>query len=143
MKAEYICSSTDEMKPIAQTIAERLKTGDIILLSGDLGTGKTTIAAMIIQAVCGSDVEVTSPTFNIMQSYHTTRGEIWHYDLYRIEQAEELEEIGLSEALQQAITIIEWPDIAMPFIKNHRHISLRLDYAENGNGRILKYSEEA
>lgn len=130
----------NDMKAVAVEIATGLAVGDVILLEGDLGAGKTTLASMIINALCQrDDVEVTSPTFNIMQSYSTPRGEVWHYDLYRVRNQEELDELGIYESMQQAITIIEWPQLALPLVKTGKYIHIAISYA--GNGRSLKIME--
>ena len=77
-------------------------------LHGDLGMGKSEIARTIIQTLCGADTVVPSPTFTIVQNYDG----ISHFDLYRIEDASELVEVGLSHAMANDITLIEWPEIA-------------------------------
>jgi tRNA threonylcarbamoyladenosine biosynthesis protein TsaE len=94
---------------LGQKLAAISRPGDVILLSGDLGAGKTTLARGLIQAVCGP-VEVPSPTYTLVQTYHATIGDIWHCDLYRLEKPEDAYELGLDEAFDEAICLIEWPD---------------------------------
>jgi tRNA threonylcarbamoyl adenosine modification protein YjeE len=96
-------------------VASCIRVGDVVLLEGDLGAGKTTLAQGIIHALAGSDWQVTSPTFTLLQTYPITLAdgaacECWHYDLYRIEQPEELSELALDEAESQHVTLIEWPE---------------------------------
>ena len=108
-------SSADEAATgaIAARLARQCGAGDCILLNGDLGAGKTSFARGFIKALSPATTEVISPTFNLLQTYPTDAGQtIWHFDLYRLEAAEEVVEIGLDEALQSGITLIEWPDIA-------------------------------
>lgn len=90
-------------------IAEELGVGDAVLLKGDLGAGKTTLARAILQAL-GVEEIVPSPTFTLVQTYETKRLVVWHYDLYRIEDVEELDELGLDEALAEGAALIEWPE---------------------------------
>jgi tRNA threonylcarbamoyl adenosine modification protein YjeE len=91
-------------------LAARLAVGDIVCLTGDRGAGKTTLARQIIADLC--DVhDAPSPTYTIVQVYDTTAGApLWHVDLYRIEESGELTELGLEDAFDGAITLIEWPD---------------------------------
>ncbi len=94
----------------AQRLAAHLGAADVILLTGDLGTGKTTLARGVISALCGVD-DAPSPTYTIVQTYDLPDGgELWHADLYRIEDASELEELGLEDAFDMAVCLVEWPD---------------------------------
>lgn len=105
-----------------------LRPGDTILLHGDLGVGKTTLARGLIEALC--DVEdVPSPTYTLIQTYDTTAGDwLIHADLYRIEDANELEELGLDEAFEEGICLIEWPDrLGANFPSQRLDLHLRAD----------------
>jgi len=92
-------------------IAAGLKRGDAIGLEGDLGAGKTTLARAVLRAL-GVEENVPSPTFTLVQSYETKAFPVRHYDLYRIEAASELDELGLDEALDEGAALIEWPERA-------------------------------
>ena len=104
-------STLDDTQSLAEKLAGQAKLGDVFALAGDLGAGKTAFARFFIQAMCGEATNVSSPTFNLLQTYPLPgeAHEIWHYDLYRIEHPSALIELGLDEALQH-ITLIEWPD---------------------------------
>jgi tRNA threonylcarbamoyladenosine biosynthesis protein TsaE len=96
---------------IAACIAPHLRPGDTLLLSGGIGAGKTAFARALIRAAMGNPAEdVPSPTFTIVQTYPTPRGDIWHADLYRLTHPDEAQELGLTDAMETAICLIEWPD---------------------------------
>ena len=105
-----------------------------VALHGDLGVGKSEVTRTIIQTLCGADTVVPSPTFTIVQTYLYDSGRISHFDLYRVADAAELVEIGLEYAIQNDITLIEWPDIANDVLpKNTIHI----DISEIDDGREI------
>lgn len=103
-------ASEEDTAAIAHEIAADAAPGQIFCLRGDLGMGKTVFARAFIRALCGEDTEVPSPTFTLVQTYESGKGDIWHFDLYRIEDAEEVYELGWEEALSRCITLIEWPE---------------------------------
>lgn len=92
-------------------IAAGLRKGDLVALEGELGAGKTTLARAVLQALAVTEA-VPSPTFTLVQTYDTPRFPVRHYDLYRIEHAEEIEELGLDEALEEGAVLMEWPERA-------------------------------
>jgi tRNA threonylcarbamoyladenosine biosynthesis protein TsaE len=93
---------------LGRALGARLRAGDVVALSGTLGAGKTTLARGVLRGL-GFEGEVASPTFPIVQTYDTVPP-LWHVDLYRIEQDDELEELGLGEARLDAAMLIEWPE---------------------------------
>jgi tRNA threonylcarbamoyladenosine biosynthesis protein TsaE len=99
-------SATDAL---AGRLAQLAEAGDIIGLAGDLGAGKTTFARAFIRARIGP-VEVPSPTFTLVQIYENGGTPVWHFDLYRLEDSEEIFELGIEEAFDSAICLIEWPE---------------------------------
>ena len=99
---------------VARRLASRLRAGDVLLLEGPLGAGKTALARGVIGALRDAvglpAEEVPSPTFTLVQTYDTGAFETWHADLYRLTDPAELAEIGLEEAFRDALCLIEWPD---------------------------------
>ncbi|MDU8927947.1 tRNA (adenosine(37)-N6)-threonylcarbamoyltransferase complex ATPase subunit type 1 TsaE [Alisedimentitalea sp. MJ-SS2] len=95
---------------LATQIGQVLHTGDVLLLSGDIGAGKTHFARSLIQSLQDKPEDVPSPTFTLVQVYDTSKGELWHTDLYRLSHADEVVELGLLEAFEDAICLVEWPD---------------------------------
>ena len=115
-------------------LADRLRVGDVVALFGSLGAGKTTLARGVLRGL-GYRGDVASPTFPIVQAYDPpdTRIPVWHVDLYRIEQAGELEELGLDEARAEGVLLIEWPE-RLPALWPD---ALRLTLGETRYGRAL------
>ena len=102
--------SPDQTCELARRMAETLGAGDVVLLSGSIGAGKTHFARCAIQSLLLEPEDVPSPTYTLVQTYHGTTGEIWHADLYRLLDSAEIEELGLLQAFSDAICLIEWPD---------------------------------
>lgn len=100
----------DDTARHAAALAVRLRPGDVILLTGDVGVGKTHFARALIQALLLVPEDVPSPTFTLVQTYETKLGEIFHADLYRLTSTLEVEELGLIDAFDTAICLVEWPD---------------------------------
>ena len=95
---------------LGRWLAGILSPGDTLLLSGPVGAGKTHLARALIRAATGSDEDVPSPSFTLVQTYAAPGFDIWHADLYRLSQPEEVVELGLDEAFGRAICLVEWPD---------------------------------
>ena len=105
--------SPDDTAALARCIAPQLRRGDTILLAGEIGAGKTHFARALIQhlqATTGHIEDVPSPTFTLVQTYDVGDNQIWHADLYRLSSGDEIEELGLRDAFDTAICLIEWPE---------------------------------
>jgi len=110
--ARQLClNSLSQTTALAGEVANFLALGDAILLSGDLGTGKSTFCRALLQNILLEPDDIPSPTYTIVQTYETTRGTVWHADLYRLSDPSEIVEIGLDHALQDAICLVEWPEV--------------------------------
>ncbi len=106
-------ADADATTGLAARIAPLLRPGDVILLHGPIGAGKTHFARSVIQArlaALGQHEDVPSPTFTLIQTYIAGDAEIWHADLYRLSRADEIAELGLEQAFDSAICLVEWPD---------------------------------
>lgn len=102
--------SPEETAQSAARLGTLLTPGDVILMSGDVGAGKTHFARALIQSLLVEPEDVPSPTFTLVQTYTIPSAEIWHADLYRLTSTAEIEELGLSEAFETSICLVEWPD---------------------------------
>lgn len=102
--------SPEETAQVAARLAHLLQPGDCVLLDGTLGTGKTHFARSLIQSVLYAPEDVPSPTFTLVQLYETQIGPVWHTDLYRVGSISEIEELGLAEAFETAVVLVEWPE---------------------------------
>ncbi len=117
---------------LGASLAARLKPGDVVGLKGPLGSGKTTLARAILRAAAADpDLIVPSPTFTLVEVYDTPRGAFWHFDLYRLETAEQIFELGWEEALAEGVVLIEWPERLGDLLPPHLSVTLEVD----GDGR--------
>jgi len=133
-------SEEKDTKSVAEKFSKLIKQGDFILLSGNLGVGKTTFIKYLINSLQKANKqkisEVTSPTFNITNEYQIKKTLIKHYDLYRIKNKKELYNLGIQENLNDQITLVEWPKIIKK-IKVKNSINLIFEYKKNYTERYL------
>lgn len=108
--ASAFLARDEETTALGKAIAPLLERGDVMLLSGPIGAGKTHLARAIIQARLDLPEDVPSPTYTLVQTYVTSDCEIWHADLYRLGDTSEVEELGLMDAFETGIVLVEWPD---------------------------------
>lgn len=127
------------MAQLGARIADVLRPGDVIALSGGLGTGKTTLARAIIAAL-GHEGEVPSPTFTIIETYDppAVRLPLVHADFYRLKRPEEAEELGLDDYRHGAALIAEWPEMVGGFAREPCCLSIALETAETGRIAIVE-----
>lgn len=106
-----------DTKKLASKIASFCKKGDVILLNGTLGAGKTTFVQYFINSLLiKKEAEISSPTFNLVKSYETERFSINHLDLYRLKDSEELYELGIEDILHEGVSLVEWPELLEDFL---------------------------
>ena len=132
-------SSIRELGKIADKIKRILSPGDVVFLYGEIGVGKTTFARLLINAFENEKKikksEVLSPTFNIVFEYEIKEFTIKHFDLYRLKNSDDIKNIGLSENLEQNITLIEWTELIIN--KPENRLDLFFKYTEDYNERSL------
>lgn len=114
-----------------------LRPGDVVLLEGDVGAGKTHFARALIGSILIEAEDVPSPTFTIVQVYDTQNGPLWHTDLYRISADTEVDELGLIDAFEGAICLVEWPDRLGPLTPK---AALTITIKPKGEGRTATMS---
>ena len=132
----------NQLEEFAQSLALGLKVSDVVCLTGNLGVGKTTFAGFLINALIKERYNITSPTFNLLNQYKTDKFTIWHFDLYRIKSIDELYELGIEDALNYGVSIIEWPEIASSIIKENHCIDINIDFADHQDERVLKVKHD-
>ena len=98
-------------RALAARLAPRLKAGDVIALRGGLGAGKTTFARALIETLAGQEAEVPSPTYTLVQTYQAGDLLVYHFDLYRLDQPDDVVELGWDDTAD-GVCLIEWPDKA-------------------------------
>ncbi len=130
-----------ELEVFGNKFALELDKGDLILLSGDLGSGKTTFVRFVIQSLYKKNKikipkQIRSPSYPILITYPLLYYEIFHYDLYRIKKINELIELDIYENLQNSITFIEWPNIILENLSNQNYYKIDFEI-KNQNTRYL------
>lgn len=108
--ASLALPSPKATEDLAHKIGADIGPGDVLLLSGGIGAGKTHFARALIQSRLSVPEDVPSPTFTLVQVYDTDAGELWHTDLYRLDHPDSVVELGLLDAFETAICLVEWPD---------------------------------
>ena len=134
----YIADTVDDTKNLASVLARKLKKDDVILLDGDLGAGKTTFTQALAASLGILEV-VNSPTFSIVNEYDFPEGTLYHFDLYRLDEEEELFDIGFEEYFsKEGIIIIEWAGKFIDLIPEP-YLEISITETEDGK-RILRIS---
>ena len=137
IEQEYISNSEQDTIDFGKKIAKELKNGDIVILSGELGSGKTKFTEGVL-TFYGLEDEISSPTFTIVNEYDAPNQKIFHFDLYRLSDIDEFFEIGGEEYFEKGISLIEWGEMLESYLKK-RYI--KIDFSrdfENENQRKIK-----
>ena len=134
---QFISYSEKETISFAKSLASKLNIGDVIILSGDLGSGKTKFTEGIL-TYFGLENEISSPTFTIVNEYHSNKLDIYHFDLYRLADIDEFYAIGGDEYFSKGLCIIEWGEKIEELLpKSYLKISFSRDF-EDSDIRILE-----
>ncbi len=136
MQKEILIDNEQQMQEFAIQLAAKLKPNDICAINGDLGAGKSFLCRNIIQEMISSAVKVTSPTFNLLQTYEGSLCTIYHFDLYRLKYLEEIYELGIEEAFNKNICLIEWPEIIKPILPEET-IYINIDILQGTKRKIV------
>ena len=127
----------DATDRFAQAMAGVVGAGDVLLLDGQIGAGKTHFARALIRAL-GVVEDIPSPTFTLVQTYEAGF-EIWHADLYRLSHPDEAVELGLTEAFETALCLVEWPD---RLGADRPKQALTLQFSLEGEGRLVTFASD-
>ena len=129
----------EKMPTVASRLLSVLKQGDVVSLVGDLGTGKSTLSREIIRASCGGSTVVPSPTFTLAQIYDNTSigCDIWHMDWYRLDNPDQIWELGVEEAFSTAVSLIEWSERASCYMPPE---TLTVSFADCGDSRTVTFT---
>ena len=128
-----------ETEAIAAALGEMLRVGDLVVLVGDLGAGKTTFAKGVARGL-GVTEPVTSPTFTIVQEYNG-RVPIAHVDVYRLDRLQELHDLGFEEMLDARVVLVEWGDMIGPVLPGER-LEVRLAMTDDPDERAKENREQ-
>ena len=137
IKREIIIKNEQETESFGRALAEELKAGDVLALIGDLGTGKTALTRYIAKGL-GIDERITSPTFTIVKEYTEGRLPLYHFDVYRVRDEDELFNIGIEEYFfGSGICIVEWADLILDILPENAKF-IYLEYGKDEGERVYK-----
>lgn len=138
MEKIFISHNEAETADLARKLAQITKRGDVWALNGTLGAGKSVFARAFIQSLTNAE-EVPSPTFTLVQSYWAGDFDIYHYDLYRLERAMDIFELGVEDAFFSGVSLVEWPEKMESFApRNMWQVNIEI----NGDARKITISSE-
>ena len=136
-RKKIVIKNEEETKKFGEKLCEKLTAGSIVALTGDLGTGKTTLTKAIAAGLGVTDV-ITSPTFNIVKQYDSGRLPLYHFDVYRIGDVDEMYEIGYEEYFfGDGVCVIEWADLIEEIIPDDA-VRIEIEYGEKEGERIYR-----
>ncbi|MEM9839907.1 MAG: tRNA (adenosine(37)-N6)-threonylcarbamoyltransferase complex ATPase subunit type 1 TsaE [Pseudomonadota bacterium] len=136
LKAMVNLRSRDEQQTarLGAVLGPQLRSGDLVLLEGNLGAGKTSLARAIIRGMAGAPIDVPSPTFGLIESYDFETP-LYHVDLYRLDDADQALELGLEDMMDAGIMLIEWPE-RVPWLSRGPRLEIRIEAKKDGTRMI-------
>ena len=144
MQEEILNLDLEGLKKFCEDVSLNLNKGDIICLSGDLGSGKTTFSRYLINSIYQNQNKeppkiIKSPSFPILLTYELNNFEIYHYDLYRVSKSSELVNLNIFEELNNSITLVEWPETILGLLQNYNYFYIKFNILDE-NMRSLKHN---
>ena len=136
----FAVKTLDQTKSLAEAFAPLLRQGDVIALYGTLGVGKTAFTRFVVQALCGQNEEVPSPTFTLLQTYDTDNFTIFHFDLYRLKKPDEVLELGIEDAFYDGVSLVEWPERMGGYLPTKKVLKINIS-VENDIHHFIFLSE--
>ena len=139
LNKSFPLKNESETRELGAKLGPYLRREDVVVLRGDLGAGKTSLARGLIEALSEA-TEVPSPTYTLVQQYDAPEFGIWHFDLYRLEEPKDVWELGIEEAFDDGICLIEWPERIESLLSG---AELNIDMAFEETGRVATLSGNA
>lgn len=140
MSLNVILPDESATMALGAKLAGLLRPGDVVALEGDLGAGKTTLVRGLVGAAGGGET-VPSPTFTLVQVYELGAFTLWHFDLYRLERPEDIWELGFEDALDNGVSVFEWPARAGELLPDER-LTIHLSHTDGGREAHIEGSPD-
>ena len=139
---QIVLHTIEDTNKLGEELAKSARPGDVIALTGDLGAGKTTLTKAVAKAL-GISENITSPTFTIVCEYDSGRMPLFHFDVYRVHDTDELFEIGFSDYLhKKGLCIIEWADLLEDGLLPENTIRINISYGNSDEERMVTIHEK-
>ena len=134
---ERVTESEEETAQVGRDLATKLRSGDVVLLYGDLGAGKTAFTKGLAEGLGVSRDEVSSPTFTLIQEYRGGRLPLFHVDLYRLNDPREIEDLGLDEIAADGVLAIEWAEKLPQQLRRSGATDVRLEHLDGDRRHVV------
>ena len=135
----FLITTLEQTNALAASFAQLLKQGDIVALCGTLGVGKTAFTRALVQSFLPQE-EVPSPTFTLLQTYETEKFPLFHFDLYRLKQPDEVFELGIEDAFYDGVSLIEWPEKMGNILPQKKIVKIQIQ--SNDETRTFTFTSE-